>query len=368
MLTRLALASILTCALGGCGADDPGHVAGDGGNLTDGGGSNRDGGGDGPVMTTGCGTCPAGYTCGSANGVKVCRAPSGIPLFSHVFVILMENTSQATLKAATNTPYLASLYATAAWGADYHGVAHPSLPNYVALTSGGTQGIGCDCQPMGSACTGQFDCNAIIHSCGCNKTTDHLGNQLESAGKSWRAYAEDSATPCNLTDSGGCAVRHVPFLYFGDVQTNASRCMSHVVDYGASLPGDLGGNMPQFAFIAPNLTHDMHDPFPASPTNYANGDTWLGVEVPKLQASNAYKNGGVIIIVWDEDDASGGISGTDDPIPIFVLSPLARTGGFMAAAHADHYALLATIEDGLGVGRLGMAAGVTPLTEYFPAQ
>ena len=70
----------------------------------------------------------------------------------------MENTSQATLKAATNTPYLASLYATAAWGADYHGVAHPSLPNYVALTSGGTQGIGCDCQPMGSA-VARFSCD-----------------------------------------------------------------------------------------------------------------------------------------------------------------------------------------------------------------
>jgi hypothetical protein len=372
MLTRLALASTLVCALAGCGADDGKGPAGPDGSGGNGDGSigNHDsgGGGDGPIMTTGCGTCPSGYTCGSANGIKVCRAPSGVPLFTHVFVIVMENTSQATLKAATNTPYLTGLYSNAAWGTDYHGVAHPSLPNYVALTSGSTQGIGCDCLPTGTACTGGLDCNALVHSCACNKTTDHVGNQLESAGKTWRAYAEDAATACNVTDSGGYATKHVPFLYFDDVQTNTTRCMSHVVDYAASLPGDLSGTTPNFVFIAPNLTHDMHDPFPASATNYANGDTWLGVEVPKIQATSAYKQGGVIVIVWDEDDASGGLTGSDDPVPIFVLSPLAKTGGFMATAHADHYALLATIEDGLGVGRIGMAAGATPLTDYFPAQ
>src|SRR5581483_12216399 len=171
MLIRLVFASTLLCALAGagCRADDINAPIPDGGS-TDGPAPGRDGsGGDGPIVTTGCGTCPSGYTCGSANGIKVCRAPSGIPLFTHVFVILMENTSQATLKSATNTPYLAGLYANAAWGSDYHGVTHPSLPNYVALTSGGTQGIGCDCQPMGTACTGALDCNALIHSCGCNK-------------------------------------------------------------------------------------------------------------------------------------------------------------------------------------------------------
>src|SRR5215472_1261313 len=102
----------------------------------------------GDVTSTGCGTCPSGYTCGSANGHAVCRAPSGVPLFTNVFLILMENTSLSTLQAAMqagNAPNLKMLAGTYATGADYHGVAHPSLPNYIALTSGDTQGIGCDC-------------------------------------------------------------------------------------------------------------------------------------------------------------------------------------------------------------------------------
>ena len=95
-----------------------------------------------------CGACPPDYTCGSANGLPVCRAASGIPLFSHVFLIMEENTSLSTLVASINAnaaPNFASMRTKYASGTDYHGVSHPSLPNYVALTSAVTQGIGCDC-------------------------------------------------------------------------------------------------------------------------------------------------------------------------------------------------------------------------------
>ena len=84
-------------------------------------------------------------------------------------------------------------------------------------------------------------------------------------------------------------------------------------------------------------------------------------------ASPAYQDGGLIVIVWDEDDDSGGITGTDDPIGMFIISPYAKTN-FPSGVTADHYSLLATIEDGLGVGRLGQASGATPLTDFFPNQ
>jgi hypothetical protein len=41
--------------------------------------------------------------------------------------------------------------------------------------------------------------------------------------------------------------------------------------------------------------------------------------------------------VWDEDDLSGTLA-KDDPIPLFVLSPYAKTGGYASPNHADHYA------------------------------
>jgi hypothetical protein len=196
----------------------------------------------------------------------------------------------------------------------------------------------------------------------------NLADQIEAAGKSWMAFGEDMGAPCNLTDSGNYAVRHVPFLYYDDVQSNATRCHTHVVDFANFDPASAAA----FTFIAPNLVNDMHDPnLPSDNTaimqNIPHGDAWIGPQVDKIMASPAYQQGGLLVVVWDEDDDSGGLLGSDDPIGIFVISPYAKSGGYVSAAHADHYDLLATLEDGLGLPRLGKAASVPPLSDYFPA-
>ncbi len=315
-----------------------------------------------------CNTCPTGYACGTANGLPVCRSTSTtIPLFSNVYVIMMENTSLSTLQAgitagkAPNLKAWASAYATAS---DYHGVAHPSLPNYIALTSGDTQGIGCDCgaMPGKGACTALLD---LCLPCSCDNAAKHIGDQLEAASKTWMDFGEDMGTPCNLTDGGNYAVRHNPFLYYDDVQTPPSRCTSHVVDLKSFDPGSPAA----FNFIAPNLIDDMHNPDPPDATNIPSGDAWLGSHVNAILQSSAYKQGGLLVIVWDEDDGSGGIGGlTDDPVGIWVMSPFAKSGGYVSAVHADHHSLLATFEDGLGVARLGKAAGATALVDFFLAK
>jgi hypothetical protein len=315
-----------------------------------------------------CGACPTGYTCGSANGLPVCRSKtSNIPLFSNVYVVMMENTSLATLQAgitsgkAPNLKAWAAAYATAS---DYHGVAHPSLPNYIGLTSGDTQGIGCDC----GAQPGQGTCTALLNlclTCSCDNTAKHIGDQLEAVSKTWMDFGEDMGAPCNLTDSGNYVTRHNPFLYYDDVQTPSSRCTAHVVDFKSFDP-----NAPAaFNFIAPNLVDDMHNPDPPDATNIPSGDTWLGAHVSSILQSAAYKKGGLLVIVWDEDDGSGGLLPpyTDDPVGLWVMSPYAKRNGYVSHVHANHYALLATFEDGLGVSRLANAAAATPLGDFFPA-
>jgi hypothetical protein len=322
-----------------------------------------------PDGSPGCGTCPAGYTCKTANGLQVCRSStSNIPLFSHVFVIVMENTSLSTLQTAMTggkAPTLASWAANYASASDYHGVDHPSLPNYIALTSGDTQGIGCDCKAepgQGSCNVGT--CNLVLGLCTCTTGAQNLGDQLENANKTWMDFGEDMGTPCNLSDSGNYAVRHNPFLYYTDVQSDSARCNAHVVDFSSFSPSSA----PSFSFIAPNLVDDMHNPDPPNSTNIPNGDTWLGVHAGAILASDSYKQGGLLVVVWDEDDGSGGITGTDDPIGLFVMSPYAKSGGYVSTGHADHYSLLATIEDGLDLGRIGSAAQAQPLADFFPTQ
>jgi|SRR5579859_63656 len=367
LLRSLAPALVVVAASSvDCGTSGVDFAVGDGGpSSSSGGGIDGAIGADGHGGPCG-GGCPTGTTCGTANGLPACRAPSGIPLFTNVFVILMENTSLSTLTPAMKNgtaPNLAAMAAKYATGSDYHGVAHPSLPNYVALTSGDVQGIACDCKadPAGGSCN-DLTCNLLLGSCGCVQKVTHLGDQLEAAHLTWMDYGEDMGTPCNRTDSGNYAVRHNPFLYYDDVQSDAARCAAHVVDFTQLDPA----SPPRFAFIAPNLVDDMHNPDPTNSTNIPDGDTWIGPHVASIVASAAYTKGGLLVVVWDEDDGSGGITGTDDPVPIFVLSPYARAGGYVSSVKADHYALLATIEDGLGVGRLGKAASATPLVDYFP--
>jgi hypothetical protein len=319
--------------------------------------------------------CPTGYTCGTANGKPVCRAKSGIPMFSHIFMIMMENTSLSTLNAAIaagSAPNLKSLGAMNATASAYHGVAHPSLPNYVALTSGGTQGIGCDCQPLaGQGTCNIATCNLLLGDCSCAQSVTNLADQIEAAKETWTAFGEGMSTPCNTSDDSTTqyAVRHVPFLYYDDIQTDTARCDAHVVDFSSFDPATA----PQYTFIAPNLTDDMHDPDPTTSVNIPDGDTWIGPEVAKIMASPSYTDGGLIVVLWDEDDDSGGITGTDDPVPIYVMSPYAKSGGYVSAVEADHYSLLATIEDGMNLTRLGEAGMTRPmkadtLADFFPSK
>ncbi len=341
------------------GSTSSGGSTGSGG-MTSGGSSGGTGGG--------CTSCPSGFSCGTANGIPVCRNDqTDIPKFTHVFVIMMENTSYSSLQGAT-APYLQGLEKTAATSSAYSGVTDPSLPNYIALTSGDTQGIGCDCYPAGqggacdlSTCSNIF----FTNSCNCGgMTVTHLGDQLDGAGLSWRAYAESMGATCNVSEKSPYAPRHVPFLYYQDVLGPASVCNAHVVDYG-NLAGDLGGgSFPAFAFLTPNLDHDMHGTgLLQSDTDVTNGDAWLSKNVPPILASAAYTSGGIVFIVWDEGDTSL----SPGPVPFYVLSPLAKQGGYASKVTANHYSLLATIEDGLGLSRLGKAASAQPLADFFPA-
>ncbi|HEY8952064.1 MAG TPA: alkaline phosphatase family protein, partial [Candidatus Dormibacteraeota bacterium] len=108
-----------------------------------------------------------------------------------MFVIVMENRSYAEALAGRYTARLASEYSVAN---AYHGVSHPSLPNYLALTSGSTWGItddGYHRLPAGG-----------------------LGAQLTSAHILWQAYMEGMTNGC-FNSPYPYALKHNPFAYYG---------------------------------------------------------------------------------------------------------------------------------------------------------
>ena len=182
--------------------------------------------------------------------------------------------------------------------------------------------------------------------------------------------AREWALPCNTTSSGAYAARHVPFIYYQNVRQfdPGTRCTDRVVDYTGNFATDLAGTLPTLSFIAPNLNNDMHGTgvVQAAADITAGDMAWLSTNIPAITNSSAYRvTGGIVFIVWDEDDLSGFVA-SDDPIPFYVLSPYAKTGGYVSPVHGDHYSLLATIEDGLDVPRMGGAIGATPLSDFFP--
>ena len=61
-----------------------------------------------------------------------------VPARPHVFLILMENTG---LRRALASPPIARLANANMLATNYYAVARPSLPNYLAMTSGSTWGI-----------------------------------------------------------------------------------------------------------------------------------------------------------------------------------------------------------------------------------
>ena len=54
-------------------------------------------------------------------------------------------------------------------------------------------------------------------------------------------------SPCNLTSNGAYAVKHLPFLYYDNVQSDSARCAAHIALYVNEFSVDLGEDAEQSA-------------------------------------------------------------------------------------------------------------------------
>lgn len=287
-------------------------------------------------------------------------ASSRIPSFRHVFIIIMENESAQAVLGNSAAPYINQLAGQSALATTYYAVSHPSLPNYIALTSGSTNGLdGTDC-PVGNDC----------HVAG---TNSNIADEIEANDHTWVAYMESMPSPCGVANSGEYLVRHNPFVYYDDIRNGANnRCASHDVPYDhAAFKAALASNqVPDFVWITPNACHDGHNPCGGDPI--AHGDTWLSQNVPDILASPAFQQGGVLFITWDEGTDSGaccGLSAGGGQVAMLVISPLARQG-FQSTVPYDHYSLLCTIEESWHLGLLGNSdpatqSGTRPMNDIF---
>jgi acid phosphatase len=254
-----------------------------------------------------------------------------IPAFAHVVLVVFENHEASSIAGNPAAPTFNALARRYATLTHYDGVAHPSLPNYLALVSGSAHGISSDCT----------DCVVQARS---------LADTLAAAGKTWKTYAEDLPYPGFTGASAGrYAKKHDPFLYFHDVVGSRAR-RDRVVPF-PQLARDLARRrLPDFSLVIPNLCDDMHD------CSVATGDAWLKAHVvPLLRAPGVRSS--VVFVVFDEGTSDTGGGGRVDAL---ALGPAVRLHSRFAKT-TNHYGLLRTIEDAWGLPRLGLSRTGTPI-------
>lgn len=259
-----------------------------------------------------------------------------------VFTIVFENENADDVLVPDH-PTLYELAQTYGRADAYVSFEHPSITNYLMMTSGSTHGVTSSADPMDNAVQ--------------IRTGAHLANQLDDAGIPWRAYMESMETPCRLDSSELYGANHNPFVYYADLREDPERCRDRVVDFDAHFDADLRSNAYRYMFVTPNRCNDMHD----CPTEI--GDTWLRGVLDRIMASEGYRSGGVIFVLFDEGYMRWGGAGAN--VAALVISPRLVDPHYTTDTRFDHRSYLATVEDIFGLPRLPTTEGAVPMGEFF---
>jgi hypothetical protein len=266
--------------------------------------------------------------------------------FDHVVIVVLEN--QGTREALADA-YIASLVKGGAWFSNYYGLAHPSLPNYLAIVAGSTFGIERDHLPA------PLKSRTIV-------------DRLEEKGLTWKSYAEDYPGKCFLGSVAGegrltpqakptalYAKKHVPLLGFESIEKNPGRC-ARVVNAREFMRDARSGHLPNYSFYSPNVFNDGHD------TSLGTASAWLKGFVQSFRATLGMHQRTLLVVTWDE---GGEEDSRHNQVLTIFLGDVVQPGRY--DAKLTHYSLLRTIEDNFGLEPLAKgdrAAATVPASVW----
>jgi acid phosphatase len=289
------------------------------------------------------------FSCGGGGASTASSSSSPAPRMSRVFVVVEENHSFDSVIGSPDMPFLNGLVSQGALATQYFANAHPSLPNYLMLTTGETI--------------------AKDDSFSSTVSQDNVVRELIAAGKSWKCYAEGLPSVAYTGPNvSGYAREHNPFAFFSAVRNDSAQSANLVPfsQFSADLAND---SFPDYAFIIPNPQNDSRD-CPAGLANCTDSqklgaaDQWLKKNIGPLLASSAFTQDGLLIILFDEsfsdDTAHGG-----GHVPMLILSPKAKAG-YQSSNLYQHQSTLRLTLEALGIQNWpGMAATAPGMGEFF---
>jgi hypothetical protein len=308
----------------------------------------------------------------------------------------------------TNVPVQAAGSASGA------GPVHPSEPNYVWQEAGLT-GARNDTDPYGAGINNNTTALPATNATNNIINAPSFSAQLQNAGSSWKVYAEDTnlqksgalltstpvaagqttvplistsgtsslyTNPYNGSNQYNYAAKHVPQVFFAATNGGNNTTTSNVeAQYYApmqALVGDLSsGHVPKYNWITPDNFNDMHsalsggftDPrtgihYTGDAANIAQGDYFLSVVIPEIEASAAYQNNGEIVI-WNDETEGDGASTAGFTSMEIVISPLAKGNAYTNDISYTHSSDLLTLEQITGQPCLADACNATSLSDLF---
>lgn len=260
-----------------------------------------------------------------------------VPRFERIVVVVFENKDYDDIVGSAAARTFNRLARRHALLTSFYAVARPSLPNYLGLISGSTQGVTENCTE-------------------CEFTARNLADTIEASGRTWKVYAEGLPRNGYTGAKWGRYVKqHNPFPYFTTVVTRPARLRRMVPYY--EFKADLERErLPDFSFVVPDLCNGMHD------CPVATGDRWLEKLVDPLLKSPQL-DGGVVFVTFDEatyDDQRGG----GGRIVTLAVGTSVRAGARSRRGY-NHYGLLRTIEESWGLPLLGNSANANAITDVW---
>lgn len=279
-------------------------------------------------------------SCGGG-GTHQTPVPTSQPTFSHVVLVVEENHSYSDVIGNSAMPYLNSLASQYGLATQYFANGHPSMPNYLMLTTGQME---------------SFDDNFSG-----TISDDNVVRELVKAGKSWKAYEESIPSAGYIgPDAAPYVRRHDPFSYLSDVQQDTSQA-TNIVPF-SEFASDLANNsLPQFSFIAPNLNNDAHN------GTLAAADSWLQSNIAPLLANSTFQNNGLLIITFDESETTDVAHGGGQVATVIISSK--SKAKFQSQTEYQHQSTLRLVLAASGVDSFpGMAASAPDMTEFFTGQ
>jgi phospholipase C len=277
-----------------------------------------------------------GYSAGSSSNPS--PTPATLPTFSHVFLVVEENHSFSDVIGNSSMPYLNSLASKYGLAKQYFANAHPSIPNYLMLTTG-------EMETLDDSFSGTIG-------------DDNVVRELVSVGKTWKTYQESIPSAGYLGgDAPPYVRRHNPFSLLSDVQNNPAQA-ANIVPF-TQFATDLANNsLPNFSFIVPDVNNDAHD------GTLATADSWLQSNMAPLIASSTFQSGGLLVILFDEGELSDFNHGGGQVAAVIVSSN--SKPNFQSQTLYQHQSTLRLVLEALGVKKFpGQAATAPEMAEFF---